>query len=122
MVKYGNVIGSRGSAIPIFLEQSKAGNQLTITDPHMTRFMFTLDSAVALLVEAVEGKEKEYIAQCKSMVVYQIAETCWEMYNEKPMDFTVIGARLGEKKHEILGDLSSCDAERMTKEELRCLI
>lgn len=124
VVRYGNVMGSRGSVIPLFVKQAKEGGPLTITDPTMTRFMFALEDAVKLIWKAFETPEfGVFIPELKSMTVYDIAEACWwyvHGYDELtgPMKYASIGIRPGEKTHEDLGTITSDKAPRMTKKEL----
>jgi len=120
VVRYGNIMGSRGSVIPLFLKQAKAGGPLTITNPDMTRFMFTLEGAVKLVWMALKTESRLYIADCKSMKISDIAKVCWKHYYSKTHIYqTNIGIRDGEKMHETLGGITSEFAERMTNEELK---
>lgn len=100
-VRYGNVLESRGSIVPLFKYQGEHGCCLTITDPDMTRFLMTLDDSVDLIQKALEfGISGEtWIPRLPSMRVGDLAEVFAEKY-EKPIK--VIGLRPGEKKHEDL--------------------
>lgn len=119
VVKYGNVMGSRGSVIPLFLEQTREGKPLTITDPNMTRFMFTLEDAVKLIWKALEKGPGEYMPECKSMDVETIARVCIKyVTGGTAFNFKVTGKRPGEKLHERMGKITSDMAERMTEKEL----
>jgi len=117
VVRYGNVMGSRGSVIPLFLRQAVKGC-LTITDPTMTRFMFTLEEAVELIWESLK-KPGLYIADCKSMTVKDIAKACWKFtHNNEKVIYEVTGIRPGEKIHEDLGGKTSDKADRKLVKEL----
>lgn len=100
-VRYGNVLESRGSIIPLFKYQGMYGSQLTVTDPEMTRFLMTLDDSVDLIQTALNmGKSGEtWIPRLPSMRVGDLAEIFSKKYN-KPIKY--IGLRPGEKKHEDL--------------------
>ena len=96
VVRYGNVMGSRGSVIPFFLETAKSG-VLTITDPRMTRFMITLEQGVELVWHALEDMEggEIYVKKIPSMNICDIARAVDSSCEQK-----VIGIRPGEKLHE----------------------
>jgi UDP-N-acetylglucosamine 4,6-dehydratase len=100
-VRYGNVVGSRGSVIPLFLEQRERG-RLTVTDDRMTRFWITLDQGVRFVVSCVEGMHggEVFVPKIPSMkladLARAIAPTC---------EIDVIGIRSGEKMHEALVSL-----------------
>jgi UDP-N-acetylglucosamine 4,6-dehydratase/5-epimerase len=98
-VRYGNVVGSRGSIIPLFREQMKRGKPITITDPLMTRFLITLDEALDLLDTAMDAAPKGtiYVKKSPSATVGQIVRV---MAPDHPTN--VIGIRPGEKRHEHL--------------------
>ena len=100
-VRYGNVLASRGSVIPLFHEQIRNGGPVTITDPEMTRFLLSLDQAVDTVFTALqEAKPGEtYIPRVSSATVMQIARA---LIGERDIRIDVIGIRPGEKIHEIL--------------------
>lgn len=100
-VRYGNVLASRGSVIPLFHEQIRNGGPVTITDPEMTRFLLSLDQAVDTVFTALrEAKPGEtYIPRVASATVMQIAKA---LIGERDIKIEVIGIRPGEKIHEIL--------------------
>jgi len=101
--RYGNVMASRGSVIPLFVEQIKSGNPLTITDPNMTRFMMTLDNAVELVLYAFEhGKPGDiFVQKAPATTIETLALALKELYQvETPIK--VIGTRHGEKLYESL--------------------
>jgi len=101
--RYGNVMASRGSVIPLFINQIKTGKSLTITDPEMTRFMMTLDNAVELVLYAFKnGKQGEmFVQKAPAATVSVLAQALLELYNSKS-SIQEIGIRHGEKKYETL--------------------
>ena len=101
--RYGNVMASRGSVIPLFIDQIKAGNPLTITDPEMTRFMMTLDHAVELVLYAFKnGKQGDiFVQKSPAATVSVLAQALLELYDFKST-IQEIGIRHGEKKYETL--------------------
>ena len=100
-VRYGNVLASRGSAIPLFHEQIRSGGPVTITTLEMTRFLLSLDQAVDTVFAAVrEARRGEtYIPRVPSAKVVDIAAV---LIGDRPIQTAVIGIRPGEKVHEIL--------------------
>lgn len=101
--RYGNVMGSRGSVIPLWIEQIKAGNDITITDPNMTRFMMTLDDAVDLVIYAFEhGKNGDLFVQKAPAATLDILATALKELYHADMEVKVIGTRHGEKLYETL--------------------
>tara|TARA_B100001939_G_C16926723_1_gene611998 strand:+ start:707 stop:1720 length:1014 start_codon:yes stop_codon:yes gene_type:complete len=101
--RYGNVMASRGSVIPLFINQIKSGKPLTITDPEMTRFMMTLDNAVELVLYALKnGKQGEiFVQKAPAATVSVLAQALLELYDSK-LPIQEIGIRHGEKKYETL--------------------
>jgi len=101
--RYGNVMASRGSVIPLFIEQIKENKALTITDPNMTRFMMTLEDAVALVLYAFEHANQGdlFIQKSPSATVGTLAKALIELYNSSSQ-IKVIGTRHGEKLYETL--------------------
>lgn len=101
--RYGNVMASRGSVIPLFVEQIKAGNPLTITNPDMTRFMMTLDNAVDLVLYAFQnGKQGDiFIQKSPASTIQTLAEALIKLYKANNK-IKVIGTRHGEKLYESL--------------------
>lgn len=101
--RYGNVMASRGSVIPLFMEQIKAGKPLTITDPHMTRFMMTLDDAVDLVLYAFKNGQPGdiFVQKAPSATIETLAKAMIELYKSKS-EIRVIGTRHGEKLYETL--------------------
>jgi len=100
-VRYGNVLASRGSVIPLFHEQIRQGGPVTITTADMTRFLLSLEQAVDTIFAAVsEGRRGEtYIPRVPSAKVTDIAEA---LIGDRPVETVVTGIRPGEKVHEIL--------------------
>ncbi|MEQ6355982.1 polysaccharide biosynthesis protein [Lysinibacillus sp. M3] len=101
--RYGNVMASRGSVIPLFIEQIKAGKPLTITDPKMTRFMMSLDEAVELVLYAFSHADNGDIMVQKSPAAYieDLAQALLEIFQAQNKIQT-IGTRHGEKIYEVL--------------------
>ena len=98
-VRYGNVLASRGSVIPMFQEQLRKGEKLTVTTPDMTRFLLSLDDAVDIVFTALREAERGqiYVPRIPSARVIDVAEVMAGASNVK-----LIGIRPGEKTHEIL--------------------
>jgi UDP-glucose 4-epimerase len=103
ITRYGNVIGSRGSVVPTFIQQIKSNSKLTITNLEMTRFMMTLEEAVELVIHAFnKGKNGDlFIRKSPASNIKTIAEAISIFYKKK-LNIQVIGTRLGEKIHESL--------------------
>lgn len=101
--RYGNVMASRGSVIPLFIEQIKNGNPITITDPTMTRFLMNLDEAVELVVFAFKNANAGDIMVQKSpaSTIADLAQALLELFNANN-EIKVIGTRHGEKLYETL--------------------
>ena len=101
--RYGNVIASRGSVIPLFIQQIKEGNPITITDPKMTRFLMSLEEAVDLVFHAFDrGSQGDiFIQKSPAADLLTIAEAVCELMGVKS-EIKLIGTRHGEKLHETL--------------------
>jgi UDP-glucose 4-epimerase len=101
MVRYGNVLASRGSVIPLFHEQIRNGGPVTITHPDMTRFLLSLDEAVDLIFTAVRKARRgeTFIPRVPSARMVDVASA---LIAGRPIDINVTGIRPGEKLHEIL--------------------
>jgi UDP-glucose 4-epimerase len=101
--RYGNVMASRGSVIPLFIEQIKKGQPLTITDPDMTRFLMSLEEAVELVIFAFQNAEAGDIMVQKSpaSTIGDLAQALKELFNVDN-EIKVIGTRHGEKRYETL--------------------
>lgn len=102
--RYGNVMASRGSVIPLFLEQIKNRMPLTITDPHMTRFMMTLNDAVDLVLFAFEhGNPGDiFVQKAPAASVQTLAKALTNLLNVPDYEISTIGTRHGEKLYEVL--------------------
>ena len=109
LTRYGNVMASRGSVIPLFIDQVRNGKPITITDPSMTRFMMSLDQAVDLVLFAFKnGKNGDlFIQKSPAATIGILADTIKNMLKRPEYEVKIIGTRHGEKLYEVL----------MTKEE-----
>ena len=96
-VRYGNVFGSRGSVVPLFMEQAKIGGPLTVTDPEMTRFILTTDQAIELIMLALNSPMdgKVFVKKSPSARLGDIAESFG-------VEVKIVGRMIGEKTHEML--------------------
>lgn len=101
--RYGNVMASRGSVIPLWIEQIKSSRSLTITDPEMTRYMMTLDDAVDLVVYAfTHGKNGDlFVQKAPACTLLVLAEALLELFQSN-VGYKIIGTRHGEKVYETL--------------------
>lgn len=101
--RYGNVMASRGSVIPLFIEKIKAGEPLTVTDPNMTRFLMSLEEAVELVIHAFKYAETGdiMVRKAPSSTVGDLAEALLQLF-EADNEIKIIGTRHGEKKAETL--------------------
>ena len=111
VTRYGNVMASRGSVIPLFINQIKTGRPLTVTDPGMTRFMMLLEEAVDLVLYAFSKSTTGdiFIQKSPSATIGQIARVLLDIFNaSNPIE--IIGIRHGEKEHEML--MSSAERKR----------
>lgn len=108
--RYGNVMASRGSVIPLFIRQVVNGDPITITDPNMTRFMMTLDDAVDLVLYAFEqGKNGDiFVQKAPAATIAVLTEALLEIMKKSEHPVNVIGTRHGEKQYEAL-----CSREEM---------
>ena len=107
--RFGNVMASRGSVIPLFCEQIKEGKPLTITNPDMTRFMMTLEEAVDLVIYAFEhGKQGDLFVQKAPAATIETLATAVKELKQSDVPINCIGTRHGEKLYEVL----------VTKEEM----
>lgn len=104
VTRYGNVMCSRGSVIPLFTNQIRAGQPITITDPHMTRFMMTLDDAVDLVLYAFEhGRPGEiFVQKAPAATIEHLAKALTELLGVPLHPIDIIGTRHGEKLFEVL--------------------
>jgi len=110
--RYGNVMASRGSVIPLFVEQVLAGKPITVTDPAMTRFMMTLDDAVELVLYAFEhGNNGDiFVQKAPAATVQVLAQAILELMGKPDHEVRQIGTRHGEKLYEAL----------LSREEMAC--
>ena len=108
--RYGNVMCSRGSVIPLWIEQIRAGNPITITEPTMTRFIMSLEEAVDLVLFAFEHGENGdlLIQKAPACTIQTQAEAVCELFGGKKSDIKVIGIRHGEKMYETLLTNEEC--------------
>ena len=108
--RYGNVMCSRGSVIPLWIEQIKNGNPITLTEPTMTRFIMSLDEAVDLVLFAFEnGKSGDILVQkAPACTIQTQAEAVCELFGGKKEDIKIIGIRHGEKMYETLLTNEEC--------------
>lgn len=113
LTRYGNVMASRGSVIPLFLKQIKEGSPITITDPNMTRFLMSLDEAVDLVLFAFEhGNPGDlFVNKAPAGTIGDLAQALKELCNSNN-EIKIIGTRHGEKLYETL-----CTREEMLKAE-----
>jgi UDP-N-acetylglucosamine 4,6-dehydratase/5-epimerase len=102
--RYGNVMASRGSVIPLFIDQIKNNKPITITDPQMTRFMMSLDEAVDLVLFAFEhGRPGDtFVQKSPAATIELIAQTVKKLMNALDHEVKIIGTRHGEKRYETL--------------------
>ena len=108
--RYGNVMCSRGSVIPLWIDQIKAGNPITVTEPNMTRFIMSLEEAVDLVLYAFEHGENGdlLIMKAPACKIGLQAKAVCEMFGGNPDDIRVIGIRHGEKMYETLLTNEEC--------------
>ena len=108
--RYGNVMCSRGSVIPLWIDQIKQGNLITLTEPSMTRFIMSLEEAVDLVLFAFENGENGdlLIQKAPACTIQTQAEAVCELFGGKKEDIKVIGIRHGEKMYETLLTNEEC--------------
>ena len=108
--RYGNVMASRGSVIPLFIEQVEQGRAISITDPNMTRFMMTLDDAVDLVLFAFENGNNGdiFVQKAPAATIEVLAKALLELIGQQDHNINIIGTRHGEKLYEAL-----CSREEM---------
>jgi len=111
LTRYGNVMASRGSVIPFFVDQIKKGEPITVTDPNMTRYLMSLEEAVDLVLFAFEnGNQGDlFVQKAPASTIGDLAQAIKELFNA-PNPIKTIGTRHGEKLYETL-----CTREEMTK-------
>ncbi len=108
--RYGNVMCSRGSVIPLWIDQIRSGNPITLTEPSMTRFIMSLEEAVDLVLFAFEHGENGdlLIQKAPACTIQTQAEAVCELFGGKKEDIKVIGIRHGEKMYETLLTNEEC--------------
>ena len=109
--RYGNVMCSRGSVIPLFIDQIRAGNNLTVTEPNMTRFIMSLEEAVELVLFAFENAQSGdiMVQKAPACTIEVLAKSVKELFDkENKADIKVIGIRHGEKMYETLLTNEEC--------------
>lgn len=113
-VRYGNVVASRGSVVPLFLDQISKGGPITITSRDMTRFLLELDKAVDTVFAALQGAKpgEFYIPQIPAHTIVDLAEA---LIDGRDIDIEIIGIRPGEKIHEIM--VSDVESFRTTERD-----
>lgn len=113
LTRYGNVMASRGSVIPLFVNQIKSGLPLTVTDPNMTRFLMSLEDAVNLVLFAfTNGNQGDlFVNKAPASTIGDLAKAIKDIFNAQN-DIKIIGTRHGEKLYETL-----CTREEMLKAE-----
>tara|TARA_B110000444_G_C18836284_1_gene596158 strand:- start:1666 stop:2676 length:1011 start_codon:yes stop_codon:yes gene_type:complete len=101
--RYGNVMGSRGSVIPLFIDQIKSNKPITLTDPNMTRFLMSLNDSIDLVIKAFENSNQGeiYIMNSPSVTMKNLANALIKIFNSKSL-VKIIGTRHGEKLYETL--------------------
>ena len=103
ITRYGNVIGSRGSVIPLFLDQIRKNKNITITNPKMTRFMMSLEDSIELVIYAMQnGKQGEIFVQRSSSSNIELIANTLKKIKKSKSKIKIIGVRHGEKEHEVL--------------------
>jgi UDP-glucose 4-epimerase len=102
--RYGNVMASRGSVIPLFVDQLKAGLPLTVTDPNMTRFLMSLEDSVDLVIHAfIHGQQGDiFVKKAPASTVGDLAQALKQLFLKSDSEMRVIGTRHGEKLYESL--------------------
>ena len=105
--RYGNVLASRGSAIPLFMDQIKKGGPVTITVPEMTRFLMSLDMAIDLIFAAIKSAKRgeTYIPKVPSAKITDVVDV---MIGDRKIEIQNTGIRPGEKTHEVLISEEEC--------------
>ena len=112
ITRYGNVMASRGSAIPLFVSQIRAGNPITITDPNMTRFMMTLQDAIDLVIFAFSNglPGDIFVQKAPAVTIATLVDSLKELLDASEHEVKIIGTRHGEKVYESL----------LSREEMLC--
>ena len=114
VTRYGNVLSSRGSVVPLFIQQIREGRPLTVTNPTMTRFLMTLEEAMGLVLFAFEHAKggEIFVQKAGAASIGTLADAVRELFDYR-REAVVIGSRHGEKLHEVL--MTQEEAERATE-------
>lgn len=116
-VRYGNVVGSTGSVIPVFRQQMEEKKRIEVTDSRMTRFWISVDEAIDLILWSLKLADKNpgstFIPFCPAMKITDLAKTIWNMYGSEEPNILYTGIRPGEKLHEAL--FNEQEAPRITQ-------
>jgi UDP-N-acetylglucosamine 4,6-dehydratase len=104
VTRYGNVMYSRGSVIPRFVEQAKAGVPLTVTDPTMTRFLMSLAESVGLVIHAFQNASSGdlFVKKAPACTIETLAKAVWSLFGNGDLKMNILGFRHGEKLYESL--------------------
>ncbi len=116
VVRYGNVLFSRGSVLPLFIKQAKEKKSLTLTDPYMTRFFITMDDAIKLVIHAFKNVKngETFILKAKAANMLDVAKMINKIYkNNKKIN--ILGPRHGEKTHETLATKYEISSSKNSK-------
>lgn len=118
-VRYGNVVGTRGSVIPFFRQLIEDGKPLTLTVPHMTRFLLSLEQAIQMVIHAMTSAKggEIFVRKAPACTVQGLAEAMCRRYSKRGLDhpISVTGIRPGEKLHEVL--VNEYEIHRCTQDE-----
>ena len=103
-IRGGNVLGSNGSVVPLFIDQIRDSNKITVTDADMTRFFLTLPEAITLLFQATENSVggETFVINMPAFYIGDLAKVLIKYYGDSDTSIDIIGLREGEKKHEVL--------------------
>jgi UDP-glucose 4-epimerase len=120
VARYGNVIASRGSVVPLFLEQIEHGGPVTVTTPEMTRFLLSLDQAVDTVFAALRWARpaETYVPRLPAARIVDLVQA---MIGERPIELEYVGIRPGEKVHEILVSEEEAPRTRLREDHLAIL-
>jgi UDP-glucose 4-epimerase len=104
ITRYGNVLASRGSVLPLFIDQILNNKPLTITDPKMTRFIMPMDKAIKLVLFAMRNAKggEIFVQKTSASTIYNLAYATLKIFGKKKYKINIIGTRHGEKKYESL--------------------
>ncbi|MDA9697653.1 polysaccharide biosynthesis protein [Candidatus Pelagibacter sp.] len=116
VVRYGNVLFSRGSVLPLFIKQAKDQKSLTLTDPNMTRFFISMKDAISLVIHAFKNVKngETFILKAKSARMLEVAEMINKIFNNNKK-IKILGPRHGEKTHETLATKYEISSSKESK-------